>query len=90
MIMYVETFKIDVIVFIGHYVFDVILTGYFQYLDQFVDTVDIAQWNQRKTVWITDQRKTVLITDQRKTVWITDQRKTVWITDQKKTVWITD
>jgi hypothetical protein len=50
-------------------VFDVILTGYFQYLDQFVDTVDIAQWNQRKTVWITDQRKTVLITDQRKTVW---------------------
>jgi hypothetical protein len=49
-IMYVKTFKTDIIDFIGQ--IRMCLIDHFLYHSPFIDTHNITQWNQRENVWI--------------------------------------
>ena len=55
-IMFVKTFKTDIIGFFWQRlnVFDVTLKVNFRYHHQSVDIENIARWDRRKNVWITN------------------------------------
>jgi hypothetical protein len=60
MIRYVRTFKTNVIVFVGKFMFDVTLTDNSNIKNiksQFVATINIICWDQRKNVKIPDNKK---------------------------------
>jgi hypothetical protein len=55
-IIFVETFKTDIIIFIGNIIFFFMSHRpiYLQYKSQFDDTENITLWGERKNVQITD------------------------------------
>jgi len=57
-IMYVESFKTDAIVFIGKVIneFDIALTANFQYESRFADTGNVTLLDQRKNVQLLQSR----------------------------------